>query len=704
MTDTPAQLPLFRDELEILEGPLAANGAPTWTIFDPIRNRFFKMDWAAFEVLARWRAGDAGAVSEKTNAETSLHITPEFVTRLANFLTSQQLTRPSGAAALAQLDRTASGQNQSWWLWLMHHYLFFRVPLVRPDRFLAAAYPWVRWLFSGPAKILLGLALVIGLFLLMRQWEQFRTSLIELLSLKGLLYFGLALAFSKIAHELGHAFTAKRYGCHVPTMGIAFLVLWPMLFTDCNETWKLKDRRQRLSVASAGMLVEISIAIVATLLWSFLPEGAAKDMTFVLATTTWVSSLVINILPFMRFDGYFLLSDLLDFPNLHERSSNMARWMLREVLFDLGEPPPERHSARMTWFLIVFAGLVWAYRLLLFLGIAILVYHFFIKVVGVLLFALEIGWFILRPLAAEMRQWGRRRSIIFRRGRTVLSTIFVAGLLSIFALPWQSKVSAPALVQAQNYIQIYAASEGRILASPPKDGSRLRQGDAVIRLANPGLGHRRDQLSAKRKVLKYELGAGAYAEAFRKRNDVIAANIAGIDAQLSSFRLRDERLTTKAPFTGLFFDAEPNLSRGQWINRGQRIGAMRSEKGAMIIAYVDEDDVFRVKPGAACRFYSVEPDHLATGCRVQFLEITASAVLPEASFASVFGGAIPVRATDAGLVPERAVYRAHLAIDGGPRALPTQISGRVRIDADKISPLHRFWTWALAVLIRESGL
>ena len=120
-------------------------------------------------------------------------------------------------------------------------------------------------------------------------------------------------------------------------MGVAFLVLWPMFYTDTNESWKLQSRRHRLNIASAGVIVELAIAAIATLLWSFLPPGNLREAIFVIATTTWISSVIINASPFMRFDGYYLLSDLWRMPNLHERSFTLARWWLRKKLFDLDE-------------------------------------------------------------------------------------------------------------------------------------------------------------------------------------------------------------------------------------------------------------------------------------------------------------------------------------------------------------------------------
>ena len=145
----------------------------------------------------------------------------------------------------------------------------------------------------------------------MRNWDVFQSTFIYFFSTEGLFLFLLAVFLAKIVHELGHAYTAKLYGLRVPTMGIAFLVLWPVLYTDTSDAWKLPNRRQRLSIAAAGMLAEIGLAGIATLLWSFLPDGPIRSALFMVATTTWIITLLINSNPFLRFDVYFFLSDFL---------------------------------------------------------------------------------------------------------------------------------------------------------------------------------------------------------------------------------------------------------------------------------------------------------------------------------------------------------------------------------------------------------
>jgi putative peptide zinc metalloprotease protein len=378
-------LPPLREELALLPGPVLADGQPSHTLHDPVRNQFFQIDWPTFEILRCWHMGHAGAVAAAVSAATTLQMTAAEVTEVVEFLSDNQLLQPRpGSAAIFAAD--AHRRRGSAWQWLLHNYLFFRVPLVKPDRWLGRLAPRLHFFYSRTFLVLTLLAFAWGAVEVYRQWDRFAATMVDTLSWSGLFNYGCALAAVKLLHELGHACTAKRLGCKVPTMGVAFLVLWPVAYTDTNDVWRLTGRRQRLAVVAAGILTELTVAAWSTLAWALLPEGTPKSLAFLLATTTWLASVAINVSPFMRFDGYFLLSDWLEMPNLHARAFALARWHMRERLFGLGLPAPEQFSRPRRTGLILFAYATWLYLLTVFLGIAALVYAFFIKAVGILLF------------------------------------------------------------------------------------------------------------------------------------------------------------------------------------------------------------------------------------------------------------------------------------------------------------------------------
>ena len=203
---------------------------------------------------------------------------------------------------------------------------------------------------------------LIGLYLVSRQWNTFVATALHFFTLRGLALYILCLASVKIFHELGHAYTAVRYGCRVPTIGMAMVVMVPMLYSDTSDAWKLTSRRQRAAIGAAGMVVECALAALAIFTWNFLEDGIARSLVFILATTSLMVGAAINLSPLMRFDGYYVLSDWLGIPNLQDRAFAFGRWQLRRLLFGLNRPMPEPVDATQRRFFICFAWGVWAYR------------------------------------------------------------------------------------------------------------------------------------------------------------------------------------------------------------------------------------------------------------------------------------------------------------------------------------------------------
>jgi len=696
--NTTAVLPPLREELTLHDGPAGQDGAPTWTLHDPLRNQYFHLSWPAFEILSRWQLGDPEAVAGAIRAETTLHLDPEDVADVVEFLARSQLLKSCRPDDVARLLAIHDAHRTSWVTWLLHHYLFFRIPLVRPDRMLDTLLPRVAWLGGRGFQLATLLALVAGLFLIGRQWSTFVATFVDHFSMEGLAAFGIALALAKVIHELGHALTAKAFGCRVPTMGIAFLVMMPVLYTDVNEAWKLTSRRKRLLIGGAGIIAELALAVWATLAWGLLPEGLPKSMAFTLAATTWISSLAINLSPFMRFDGYFLAMDALGQPNLHPRSFALARWHLREVLFGLGEPVPEHLPAATRAWMIAFAWAVWVYRLTLFLGIAALVYHVFVKVLGIVLFAVEMGWFVARPFLLEFAEWKKRAAAIRAggRGRWPLGFLLVA--LLVLAVPWSGRVSAPALLKAREHVTLYAPTPGLLTGILVKAGDDVAAGAILARLDNPDLELRLQQTERRIGVLKYELSAMGFEDSFRARVQAIAQELESALAEKAALARDHDRLTLTAPIAGTVIDLSTVVQPGQWINPREPVLALRA--GAVIEAYVAEDDLPRIQPGGKA-FFIPEGSGDTLAATIAAIDRTAVRVLGDPELTVPYGGSIPARFDSKSLLPDMAVYRVRLTLDAAAAA---PIRGTVHMDGKRRSILGRAFRSVAAVIIREMGM
>lgn len=696
-------LPRLREELALLPGPVLADGQPSWTLHDPARNRFFSLDWPSYEILCRWSFDDPAAIARAIAIDTPLQLEGEDVERLARFLCDNQLVRPEGAGSAHQLAAQRARQEGSRLQWLLHHYLFFRVPLWRPDAWLGR-WQGVAALFCTRLFLLLTLlALLLGLGQIVRQWESFLASLVDTFSLEGLAAYGVALLLVKLLHELGHAFTAKRFGCRVPSMGVAFLVLWPMAYTDTNETWRLTDRWQRLKVASAGIVTELAIAAWATLAWALLPDGGLRSAAFVLATTSWVATLAINASPFMRFDGYFILSDWLDLPNLHERSFALARWKLREWLFALGEERPERFAPRREAWLILFAWATWLYRLVVFLGIAVLVYHFFVKIVGILLFVVEIIWFIAMPIRHELQAWRLRWPQIRRSRRALLSALVLLALLLLLAVPWPGRLAVSGVLRPAQSWPVFAPGAARVAAFDLREGQMVAAGQTLIRLESRELQLRREALLARLETLRWQAASAGFDAEARTRLQSSQEALATLEAELAGLDEELSRYSPAAPFAGQIRDIDPDLAPGQWLTP-QEPFALLAGHDSLVETYLDEAQVKRIAAGSSARFISDSGSGPMLRLRVTGVDADATRVLGNGLLAAQAGGHVLVRPRGEQLVPEQGIYRVTLAVESPLGALQGRSwRGRVVLDARGEAPALHYLRNLLAILIREAS-
>ena len=696
-------LPSIRQDLRLIPAAPGRDGSPAWSLYDPMRNQYFRMGQKALAILDRWRPGETAQKLAETLGQAGQDIDAVVVEEFAGFLKKSHLTAATGPEDVRQLAALKTGRRTGALKWLLKNYLYIRLPLLRPDPLLERTLPWVSFLFSPWARRIITALGITGLFLTLRQWEAFLGTFQHFFDAGGLATFALTLFAVKAFHELGHAYSAKRQGCRVPTMGVAFLVLYPMLYTDTTDAWRLPSHRQRLNIALAGIRVELALAMLATFAWNVLPDGSLRSAAFFVATVGWVGSLALNLSPFMRFDGYYALADWLEAENLQSRAFALARWQMREWLFGFGASPPEALSRRRKWIFIFYAWGTWIYRLFLFLGIALLVYHAAFKALGIVLFGVEIGWFLLLPVWREIRLWwqGRRR-VRFSPGRLV-APLFLAAALGALLVPWQHQTALVGVLKADRFVPVYPRESGRIEAVEIQREQWVVKGEPLIRLASPDLVAHRAQLTVRIALLRTLMDRHSASAEDLSRLSVLQQQMAEALSDLEGLDKRASRLVIRAPFGGkaALFGA---LHPGQWLSRETPVATLFARRGSRLEAYVDEENLHRIAAGSAGRFLAQDGQHPWLAATVADVDHTAVTHLAEPMLASVYGGPIAVRRMENGtLRPEKALYRIRLNTAQTLLPPPHPLPGTVRIQGRSASVAGRFWRHALAVLIRESG-
>lgn len=705
MTAAAPPLPPLRPELKLIKGAASVTGAPTWLIHDPLQNRFVQIDDATHRVLSLWPwCGTPEDLIAMAASDARVALDGDSVARLIDFLHRNKLTSEPPRDGWRYFARERSKGEHAMLARLIHNYLFFRIPLCRPQAFLERTLPLARRLGSRRAQKVMAVLGLAGLYLVSRQWDEFAATFEGFFSWEGALLMAAALAFVKAAHELGHAYTAVRFGCRVPTMGVAFMLMAPLLYTDVTDAWRLRDRRQRLMIDSAGIRVELAIAAVAMFAWAFLPEGPGRSVAFILASVSVVSSLAINLNPFMRFDGYYLLTEILGVENLQPRAFDLGCWKMRELLFGLGVPCPEQLPRRLVWSLVVYAWAVWIYRLVLFTGIALLVYHYFFKALGIVLFAIEIAVFVLRPAWSELRVWyGLRRQIAASR-RSVAAAAMTGCALLLSILPWSTQVEIPGVLEFAEMAHVHAVHPGRIEAVHVTHGETVRAGQPLITLVSPDVDQDLVLQKTKLRLARMQHARRGADAADREASLILENTIAALVEKIGGLERQREELVVKAPITGRIVEFNPALHAGRWIGPRERIGIVAGGEGRVVRGYVSEANLWRIAPGDKGRFIPEALQRASTGVSVAEISIGSTDTIEILDLASIHSGRIAVNAGEQHrLVPAVAQYQTTLRVTGSTGADDLAVRGVVEVVGRPESLLARVWRQTLKVLLREAG-
>ncbi|MGC5702606.1 HlyD family efflux transporter periplasmic adaptor subunit [Pseudomonas sp. NFXW11] len=697
-------LPPLRQDLRLLPAPsvgrpLAQAGA--WRIYDPLKHSFYAIDHQVLDMLGHWSLGTLGAMRSAVQQDTGARPEDAKVMALIQFLQQHDLCLPPSLQGHARLLQRRTSNRTSLARRLLHHYLFFKVPLAHPDAFLRRTLPWVTLLFQPAFWWSIAALGVVGLYLVSRQWDSFLHTFPGLFSVSGAIAFGLSLALVKTLHELGHGYTAVRLGSRVTSMGVALVLMTPILYTDTTDAWRLPNR-QRVLIDAAGMLVELLVAVLATLAWVFLPDSPWRSAAFALASTSWLLSLGVNLNPLMRFDGYYLFADLLGVPGLQQRAFAMARWWLREKLWDFGDEPPEPLDRRATLIFIGYAWATWVYRLFLFLGIALLVYHYFFKILGLFLFAVEIGWFIVNPIARELRIWLQRRGDAGRRAYLSLALIGAALAMLLVPLPYQVRV--PAVLTAAQQTPVFAAYPARIDCLQVGYDQRVSAGQLLLTLDAPELDSQLQAARDRERLLVERLERRDADSQDLSQSLVLEPQLSLERDRIAGLQREQARLQIRAPVAGVVAQLASELSPGRWVDDKTQLLLIIEPQPLQARGYAYAEDLQRLSADASGHFE--DEQHLLPDLKLRVSRIGAAAndTLENWILASTFGGEVASRPFEGQQRAEQSVFEVTAEVLQAPPVAPlSEVRGDMWLKAKPVSLASRVMRQVARVLLREAG-
>ena len=719
--ELPEILPPLRSDIALEQGGVDFNNSPTWLIHDKLNNQFFHLGWKEYEVLHCWEPISPGEFLSKLNQRSLAEVSEQDLVNIVKFLTQNCLVELN-YSSIKQIKDFRTPKSMHWLLWLAKNYLFFRVPLVRPNNFLSAIFPRVRFMLGKRFGLFMSILAFVGLLFTLREWDQFSNTFFALFSLKYILVYAIALVFAKSCHELGHALLCKKYGLNVPTMGIAFLVMFPMLYTDTSESWRVNDPKERVTIALAGVVTEIYIAIFALWAWLLLPAGVLKSICFFLATYSLMTTLLINISPFLRFDGYHVLSDILSMRNLQTRSFAITRWRLRKLLFGFNTEPPEYFIPSKQRLLIAYAVLTWLYRFVLFIGIAILVYYLFFKTLGIILFVIEIIYFILQPIYRELQMWWRMRQDMKLNKHTIGLVLSIVVMLFLFFIPWQSTISLPATLSYKTQT-LFTETAARVLAVYVKKGQQVKKDQVLVKLTSQELEFNIAQAKQKLLQFQWEVRNAVHFQMVLEQKHILESQVNHMQTKLAQMLEKQNELIVRAPFSGKIESLSEDLHVGAWLKKQQAILLLVDQMHLRLRAYANSEQQEQLKIGAEGHFIPENIDLSKIPARInqivnypvnilysenqdqQHLSFIRKPAPERAYHASTFGGEVVVNADKKGqLKPGKNIF---LIVLGSklPENYPLEhvIRGNIFLAVSRKSLAVRLWQQVLILWVKESG-
>ncbi|OIN85181.1 MAG: hypothetical protein AUJ12_09965 [Alphaproteobacteria bacterium CG1_02_46_17] len=603
-------LPRLRYGIKIFSGAAdPASGEPTGMLHDPVSHSYYKLSWAECECLSRFPLHeDVDELIKDITSNTSLDIDQSDILNLLEFLKKNHLLEETAHELISQ-PKEQGALNR-----LLHHYLYFTVPLFKPQKFLDISYPYVSPLFSKGMTWVVLVSLFILVIMTIERADEFFSQFAEIPSLSGIVMVGIVFAFIKIIHEWAHAFTATKFKVPVPHMGIAVIAMYPVLYTETTGVWRLQNRFDRMAIGFAGIRAELALATIFLLFWHLSPSGTLMQIvSFYVVAVSLVSSLLINLNPLMRFDGYYLLSDFTGIENLQMRACNFARYALRRFLFAWNDPPPEYLPVATQKFLILFGALLLVYRFFLFSGIALLVYALFFQPLGTILFLVEVWVFLLRPILSELKVWKDRSRELFisRRSRIMWGTFGV--ILLFLVLPLDGTVSAPAVEYHKNYWEAHAPDVAQVKKILVANGGHVKKGDVLMILGSAKLQQDRDLMQAKLGYLE-SLKRGESVSTASPRDENKASSSlrqghASLEEQiiltLQSLEAMDERLqklVMTAPFDGEIRDMLTGVQDGRTVKTNDILFRLIDPESLIYVTYVPETDRDRISINGSAKF------------------------------------------------------------------------------------------------------
>lgn len=644
-------------------------GRPWYVVQDQTGGRVYRLSTAAYAFIAGMDGRQTvQALWERANASESRDACtqPEVIDLLVQLHAADLLQTDVAPDSAEALDRHKRKRTETVRQWLLNP-MSLKLPLLNPDRFLTRFAPYVSWCF-GPMGALLWLAVMLPAAVLATQhWGELTHNLSDrVLSSSNLLVMMAVYPVVKLLHELGHGFAVKRWGGAVRELGVMFLIFAPVPYVEASSSAAFPSKYRRALVAAAGMLVELFLAALALYAWLAAEPGVLRAVAFNVMVIGGVSTLLVNGNPLLRYDGYYILADLIEMPNLAQRGQAWWTWLLDRYAFGSTDAVmPDETPAEQRW-LFFYTPMAWFYRTTVTISVIFLVAGKYF-IVGVVMACWSAFGLIVGPIRKGLKHLRTAGGLHRVRARAYRRTALAVGVLLAVLLfvPVPLHTRAEGVVWLPDRSMLHAQENGFFHAWMTTPEQTVRRNEPVYLMDNPQL---QAELAVDQAKLD-EAQARYDADAFV---DPVKAQVSGRQLEearevLERAELRAARLIGHAGGDGQLIAATPQDMPGHYYKKGELLGYVLSPRDLMVRVVVLQDDIDLVHErlgGVQLRLADSPGDEHDSSVVRSFPGAVEE--LPTAALGLNGGGSIPTNPNDSnGLKTLQRVFIVDISLPAG---------------------------------------
>lgn len=573
-------------------------GKRWYVVCDALGNRFFRIRPQAYRFVCELdRCANVDQAWQR-----SLEAAPEDapgqveVVQLLSQLHQHGLLRSDLEGDVAELfkaqEKKHSKEVKQQWASLF----FIRIPLFNPDRFLKATLPLVSPLISIWGLLLWLIVVGVGIKTVSENWQQFTAESGALLGVANLPWLFATMALLKGLHEFGHGYFCRKFGGEVPLMGIMLLLLNPLPYVDASSSWAFREKTKRMLVGLAGVLVEVFLAAIAAVIWANTGDGTLHRVAYNAIVIASVGTLLFNLNPLLRYDGYHILTDLVEIPNLHTRSSKTVVYLMERYLFRIQTSQNPTESKLQAWMLTFYYFAAFTYRTLLLIGILFFVSKQWLVLGMLLALVFLVVWFIV-PVFKSLKYLLFESRLELYRGRVfaIIGGLCLVIIAILAFLPVPSYFRADGIVRAESYARVYIDTAGKLVEVITPSGEMVVAGTPLLRLQSFELD---EEIRLAR--LDWAIAEADKRAAFEKdpvRFISMTSYFEALQARLQRLQADRDALIVRAPCTGIWLAPDLQTSLNSMMAKGIELGVVQGIDDHYFSAVVRQDDVGRLFSG-----------------------------------------------------------------------------------------------------------